>query len=302
MNTPYISIIIPVFKAEDFLEHCLDSILSQSFTNWECILVDDGSPDNSGHICNAYTSKDSRFRVVHKENSGASSARNVGLELAVGEWITFIDSDDSIDANYFNIEGLEYVDLAVQRWRFLSEEDTREHLQEGVYTGNKYVEFMTGNIHKDIFRMVAAKFLKREIIESHNIRFDTNITLGEDTIFMLEYYRFIKSVSVNNTSYYLYYRPDNWNTSKYLLSPKQVKYNIQHFYRSYLPLGIKSGRLVQFMLGFYFRRISKGNSLPTRLYLKTLPEYLKLEKHNITSGGVRASLKYYLLRTISLFR
>ena len=84
---PKISIIIPIYKAEEFLPQCLESILLQTFEYWECILVDDGSPDNCGFICDEYAIKDSRFRVVHKNNGGVSSARNAAIKEAKGEWL-----------------------------------------------------------------------------------------------------------------------------------------------------------------------------------------------------------------------
>ncbi len=93
---PKVSVIVPVYKVEKYLPECIDSILAQTFTDFELILVDDGSPDNSGKICDDYATRDSRIRVFHKENGGVSSARNLGLEHACGEWIIFVDSDDSL--------------------------------------------------------------------------------------------------------------------------------------------------------------------------------------------------------------
>jgi len=106
MNTPQISIIVPVYKVEDYLQRCIDSILEQTFTNWELILIDDGSPDKSGKICDEYAQRDNRVRVFHKENGGVSAARNEGLIQAKGEWITFIDSDDYVDKTFLEDFGL----------------------------------------------------------------------------------------------------------------------------------------------------------------------------------------------------
>jgi glycosyltransferase involved in cell wall biosynthesis len=93
---PLISIIVPVYNAEKYLPDCLDSILSQTFTDFELILVNDGSPDNSGKICDVYASKDNRIRVIHKINGGASTARNAGVEAACGKYIGWVDADDRI--------------------------------------------------------------------------------------------------------------------------------------------------------------------------------------------------------------
>ena len=91
-----VSCIIPVYNTEKYLPRCIESVLAQTFVDWEMLLIDDGSTDASGSICDEYAAKDERIRVFHKENGGISSARNVGLNYAQGEWIFFVDSDDSL--------------------------------------------------------------------------------------------------------------------------------------------------------------------------------------------------------------
>ena len=103
LNTPEISVIVPVYNVEKYLKQALDSIIAQTFTDWECILVDDGSTDNSGEICEEYGRLDPRFIVVHKENSGLSGARNRGIQEARGKFIGFVDSDDHVPADYLEI-------------------------------------------------------------------------------------------------------------------------------------------------------------------------------------------------------
>ena len=100
---PLISVIVPVYNTEKYLHRCIDSILAQTFTDFELLLIDDGSKDNSGKICDESAAKDSRVRVFHKENGGASSARNLGLGKAKGEWITFVDSDDTLQKNALDL-------------------------------------------------------------------------------------------------------------------------------------------------------------------------------------------------------
>jgi len=99
-STPIISIIVPVYNAEKYLRRCIDSIIAQTFTDWECLLVDDGSTDESPNICDEYATKDSRIKVFHKVNEGVSSARNIGIDNAKGRFVTFVDADDSIMHNY----------------------------------------------------------------------------------------------------------------------------------------------------------------------------------------------------------
>ena len=95
-SRPEISVIVPVYKVERYLNECIDSILAQTFTDFELILVDDGSPDNCPALCDAAAAKDSRIRVIHQKNRGLSGARNAGLDAAEGEWIAFVDSDDML--------------------------------------------------------------------------------------------------------------------------------------------------------------------------------------------------------------
>ena len=102
-KSPMISVIVPVYKVEPYLAACVDSILAQTFTDFELILVDDGSPDRCGEICDAYAQQDPRVRVIHQENQGLSGARNAGMDIARGEYISFVDSDDMISPRYLTV-------------------------------------------------------------------------------------------------------------------------------------------------------------------------------------------------------
>ena len=99
-KSPEISIIVPVYKVEKYLNECIDSILAQTFTDFELILVDDGSPDNCPALCDAAAEKDSRVRVIHQQNKGLSGARNAGIDVARGNWLSFIDSDDTVEKTF----------------------------------------------------------------------------------------------------------------------------------------------------------------------------------------------------------
>ena len=99
MNNPLVSVVVPVYNVASYLEQCLDSVVNQTYKNLEIILVDDGSTDGSGAICDRYAEQDGRIRVVHKENGGQSSARNIALDMMQGEWVLFVDSDDWIELN-----------------------------------------------------------------------------------------------------------------------------------------------------------------------------------------------------------
>lgn len=111
-NSPLISVVLPIYNVESYLKRCLDSVCMQTYTNLDIILVDDGSPDNCGLICDSYAEKDNRIRVIHKQNGGLSDARNAGIDIAKGEYITFIDSDDYVDKTY-----IEYLVYLIQKFR-----------------------------------------------------------------------------------------------------------------------------------------------------------------------------------------
>ena len=113
MSTPAISVIIPVYNAEQYLRRCVDSVLTQSYTDFELLLIDDGSRDQSPAICDEYAAADHRVQVFHKPNGGVSSARNLGLDHARGQWITFIDSDDFISPNYLSAVNRSDADMLI---------------------------------------------------------------------------------------------------------------------------------------------------------------------------------------------
>lgn len=129
---PLISVVVPIYNVEKYLRKCIDSILSQSYANLEIILVDDGSPDNSGEICDEYANRDHRIKVIHKENGGLSSARNAGLDVCTGEYISFIDSDDFvspyfIQALYSAAEKYD-ADVTTYNWYFSFSDENEVHL------------------------------------------------------------------------------------------------------------------------------------------------------------------------------
>ena len=103
MNNPLISVIVPIYNVERYLKACVDSIVNQTYSNLEIILVDDGSPDKCPEICDEYAKRDKRIKVIHQENGGLSAARNAGINVVRGEFLTFIDSDDFVSKNYVEL-------------------------------------------------------------------------------------------------------------------------------------------------------------------------------------------------------
>ena len=194
ITKPAISIIVPVYKAEKYLHRCVDSILAQTFTDFEVLLIDDGSTDKSGQICDEYAQKDSRIRVFHKNNGGVSSARNVGIENARGKWLYFPDADDElydkaleilfkkdsddivyVMAGYslYNESGVKTYSISDRREVFLS----RQNAIRQMFAPEDYL------YHGYLWN----KLFLSDIIYVNNIRFDNTIHFNEDRLFNVLY-------------------------------------------------------------------------------------------------------------------
>lgn len=189
MATPFVSIIIPIYRSEPYLKKCLDSIISQTITNWEAILIDDGSPDLSGAICDDYANRDNRFKVFHKINGGVSSARNLGLDMASGEFVTFVDSDDYIGPTYLESFArkcdYDLIFTGIHRvgsvdYCMFGENDTNYESANSLVAAFKKC---SDEEKKSLggLSFVACKALRRSILEENHIRFNTNMIYGEDT-------------------------------------------------------------------------------------------------------------------------
>ena len=298
---PKVSIITPVYNSELFLPKCIQSIIDQLYRDWELLLIDDGSNDKSSEICDEYAAKDNRIRVFHKKNGGASSARNLGLDNAKGEWVTFIDSDDTIEQNYFNPLEIKEAELLVLRWKHPGQEDTSVPFQEGIYKDKDYIKFMEAYAHKPVFRMVAVKFLKRDIIEKYHIRFNTKMKLGEDTLFMQKYYSHINSLAINNSSYYLYYRPENWGGTKYIISHEEFKCFFREFDKTNKILPYHNKYIFPYLYDFFSKKIENKNSIRSKLFIKTVPEYVEYRKQNLNKSSSSSIIKWIIIRFLSLF-
>ena len=225
MSSVSISIIVPIYNTEKYLRQCIRSILAQTFTNWECILVDDGSTDDSGAICNEYAKKDSRIKVVHRENGGASSARNTALDLLTGKWLAFVDSDDCI---YFQALERLYstaehnnLDLLQCSYNRVYQEHTASFEETNVLTSTKYVET------DSYLTCVWGTLFKSSIITRHHLRFDERVRLGEDQIFLLNYMQYCKRLqSINDV---LYFYRDDENSAVHKFTPEDIITSIRAF-------------------------------------------------------------------------
>lgn len=217
MQKPFVSIIVPVYNAEKNLCQCLDSVLVQTYTNWECILVDDGSTDKSGTICENYASKDKRFKVFHKINGGVSSARNHGIDNANGKYICFIDSDDYISPAYLSDFGEDLSsDIYVQGATFVkgntisSYTFCNEIAEDDDRVSAIVARIMPYSPQGFSFRAPWAKLYRKDVIGDS--RFDTSVSFAEDYLFNLDIYKKIHSLTTCKGCGY-HYMQDNSSLS-----------------------------------------------------------------------------------------
>lgn len=222
--TPKISVIVPVYKVEQYIHRCIDSILSQSFTDFELILVNDGSPDNCGKICDEYAQKDSRVRVFHKTNGGVSSARNLGLDNARGEWIAFLDSDDSFEINHLQnyIEVVEIdSDIVIMGRKIKDEEGSyRGELLPNDMDSKQYSNGMKGVVQElfpkfNLLYTVWNALYRKNILLKYNIHFNSNVSWGEDTLFSFQYLIRCNRIQTIAKSSYHYLKNYNNASNRY---------------------------------------------------------------------------------------
>lgn len=235
MDLPLISIIIPVYNVERYLVECLESIKNQTYEKIEVILIDDGSKDRSGEICDKYMKNDARFIVVHQNNQGVSAARNVGLEKCRGEYVMFVDSDDwleeecceilvnnlssqDIDALLFDLwyehENYSYQSQALKKLKTIFLNEEIEELKIAT------IPFRNGDTEENmVFFGPYCKLLKRKCVE--RIRFIKELKYGEDAIFNFEAFSEMKAIKCLNYNLYHYRKNSDSVTGKFKIDRNQ---------------------------------------------------------------------------------
>ena len=211
-----VSIIVPVYNSSEFLNRCIDSILSQSMSDFELILIDDGSSDGSAVICDSYSEQDNRVSVVHTTNGGVSNARNIGLSTAKCEYIMFVDSDDWIERELLKdlFDMVQTADLSMAGF------EIRYPTFVNSYVPNRKVNISMDSFLSDfsfyykttIISSPCAKIYKKSILSK--LRFDTSLRLGEDFDFNLKYFDRCKTVSVTDKTKYIYDCTNNLSSTK----------------------------------------------------------------------------------------
>lgn len=306
MSNPRISIIVPVYNVEHYLRRCLESIVAQTFKDWECIMIDDGSSDQSGEICDEFHLNDSRFKVFHKENGGVSSARNVGLDNAKGEYICFCDSDDWVDSNwleafasYFGeniiVQGYKYrLDKGFQ-WNQINHAEQVLPVADAVC----YL-YEQGNLG-----YLWCRCFKRSIIEQNDLRFNERYSLCEDNEFIFKYLLNISCVSIIPFAAYNYLMPD-YSGKKYKSTDRESDIQctfsiIQSLFTIFndpykvAPINAKIERLVVLMFNLILDK--KGRKI-VKKYNSQMNGVLSGSKYR--PRGINNSIKYLVYKAYTL--
>ncbi len=214
-KTPIVSVIVPIYNVEKHLKKCLNSIAAQTYTDFECIMVNDGSPDNSEEICCEFCKRDSRFILINKENGGLSSARNAGIDKATGKYIAFVDSDDYVEDTYLEtlLSCIENVSLSVISY-IMEKESSPNTLYKRRYDTN----CITGDDCACLLARgkapgyVCNMLYIADLIKQNSLKFDEAIKYCEDVLFNIRYFSLIKQDKVvwsKKVCYHYVQRPDS---------------------------------------------------------------------------------------------
>lgn len=221
MKNEMISILMPMYNAETYIKQAIESIINQTYNNWELIIINDGSTDKSKDICEKYSTIDCRIKIINKENSGVSDSRNVGLKYANGKYVGFVDCDDIISEVLFEelVKAIETnnCEMAVCGFNEIKSIDNikGEEINTKIYYSNKYinVKSMKNNIidfhRSQTLHPLWNKLYKVDVIKNNNIKFCNKLKTGEDFIFNLDYIKSIKKICFVNKSLYNYYKRNN---------------------------------------------------------------------------------------------
>lgn len=231
MNSDLVSIIIPVYNSGESIAKCIDSILAQNYNNWELLLINDGSTDNSDIICREYSNKDKRIRYFEKENKGGSNTRNLGIKEAKGKWIIFVDSDDLVSPNYIShliktSDGDSYTHV-IQGFKCIDENDKFRKWMDIDYNDekcdiNKIEPFLK---KYDLIDRVQiwGKLFSTDLIKTNKLYFNEKISLGEDAIFSHQYLLLSKRIILSKNSDYYYRNPYLVDKNNLTKKPKSLE-------------------------------------------------------------------------------
>ena len=294
---PAVSIIVPVYNAETALRRCIESILHQSCADFELLLVDDGSKDDSGAICDEYAAKDSRIRVFHKENGGVSAARNLALDVARGKYLQFLDSDDWVvpDATHLLLRAAEEhgADLVISDfYRVVGERvSVKGDIEEDrVLSREEYAEHMMANPADFYYGVLWNKLYRRDIVQDHRIRMDEEISWCEDFLFNLEYIRFARRFYALNVPLYYYVKTKGSLASQISIS-KTVRMKLsmfEYYNRLYQEIFDEEEYEKHRLKVYRFLLDAAGDGAVPPLSLKLGAERVQVEPQTLSEEGILA--------------
>lgn len=214
INNLKVSIIIPAYNVEKYIEKCVESVVNQTYQNIEILAIDDGSKDNTGKILDELQLGDERIRVIHKENGGVSSARNIGLDMATGDYIAFLDADDYLSEDFveymLNIVKMTGADFCISRY-FITKEGEAQFPKQTIQTLTD-VQGTALLLSPDMIVGCHNKMYRRKLIEQNHLRFSTDLFYGEGLFFITTISQFAKCIAVGNRKVY-FYRKDNQDSA-----------------------------------------------------------------------------------------
>lgn len=296
-----VSIIIPVYNAEKQLERCIESVLKQDYTDFELLLINDGSSDKSGDICERYATSDARIRVVHKENTGVSDSRNLGISMAKGEFLQFLDSDDWItpEATGLLVRGAEKFNcemVIAEFYRVVGDRLARKgDIQEDIVMDREeFAVHMMNNPADFYYGVLWNKLYRRDIIVDNALRMDKEISWCEDFIFNMQYIRYVKKVYALQVPIYYYVRTKGSLVSQGMSISKtiQMKRTVFKCYKEFYKEVFNEEDYEKCKLRVYRFLIDVAGD--DRVPLGVFPSSLKL-------GNERLSMKMSLSEGTGLF-
>ena len=310
LKVPRLSIIVPVYKVEAYLSRCVDSILNQTFSDFELLLIDDGSPDDCGHICDEYAEKDMRVRVFHKENGGVSSARNLGLENSCAEYVTFCDSDDYLDPDWleklYSAIDTGFADLLCADANIVDKNGRlirRDECRKGFFCFDSFhqkAEFLlgyflnggnTGSVCKNIFRT--------EIICKNSIRFcETCGNYAEDLCFVLEYVLYCGCVEACNIAGYNYVQHEGSMMDEGTVRPKfnEVNEVSKQFGKRFISMCTDDAeKEIMSVFHYMIMRPEYHKIVREKLWTSFVKELKKIKDRSWCREHTRSALMHYSL-------
>ena len=293
-----ISVVVPVYNAENTIEQCVNSIMRQTYSNLEIILVNDGSKDKSIEFCRKLQKEDNRIIVINKENEGVSKTRNRGLDIAKGEYIVFVDSDDFIENNMIEImyNNIQNYDMCTCNYYAIknNKKIIKANIESYTIEDGKINEYIEKMQKEMLFYNPVNKIFKASIIKENNIRFEYNIHVGEDYLFNIEYIKYVKRAKYISQPLYNYIIQRGTLSQKYIersipLEMKIVR-NIKEIYedRSFDMTYIYNQYMELLKSNIYNLQIGKKNGKEIKKFIE---EYRReLEKDKIIKKEIKNKL------------